>query len=65
MEIAAIIAIVVGLSGIAIIKLAGWFFDHKSGQAKSVGAAGVLFGFGLIVVGLVILSVVRIQHLFR
>jgi hypothetical protein len=62
-----LIAVLLGVTGagILLLKVGGWYFEHRSGSAKSVGAAGVLIGFAFLILAIAIIWVVRIQHLFR
>ena len=61
------IALLLSLTGggFLLLKLGGWYFEHKSGTAKSVGAAATLIGFALLISALAIIWIVRIRHLFR
>jgi hypothetical protein len=62
-----LIAVLLGLTGagIPLLRVGGWYFEHRSSSAKSVGAAGVLIGFAFLILAITIVWVVRIQHLFR
>jgi len=61
------LAILLGLtgSGVLLLKVGGWYFEHKSGSTKSMGAASVLVGAGLLILGLTIIWIERIRHLLR
>ena len=53
------------LFGWLLLKFGSWLFDRKAGKAKSIGAAGILIGFSFLVLALILIWVLRIQHLFR
>jgi hypothetical protein len=61
------LAVMLGLtgSGVLLLKVGGWYFEHRSGSTKSMGAAGVLVGVGLLILSLTIIWIERIQHLLR
>jgi len=61
------IALLLGLTGcgLLLLKIGGWYFEHSSGPAQSVGAAATLVGLSLLIVALAIIWVVRIRHLLR
>jgi hypothetical protein len=45
-----LIAVLLGVTGagILLLRVGGWYFEHRSGSAKSVGAAGVLVEFAFL-----------------
>jgi hypothetical protein len=59
------IAVLLSLTGcgLLLLKIGGWYFDHRSGNAKSVGAATILVGFVLLIATLVMIWIIRIHHL--
>jgi len=61
------VAALLGLTGlgVALLKVGGYYFEHKGGSTKSVGAAAALVGFAFLVVAIAIVWLVRIQHMFR
>jgi hypothetical protein len=61
------IALLLGLTGggLLLLKVGGWSFEHRSGTAKSAGAAATLIGFALLIAAVAIIWVVRIRHLLR
>ncbi|MGB7866105.1 MAG: hypothetical protein WCF74_22125 [Candidatus Sulfotelmatobacter sp.] len=52
-------------SGLLLLKVGDRYFRHKSGSAKSMGAASVLAGFALLILALAIIWIVRIHHFLR
>ena len=48
-----------------MLKIGGWYFEHRSGSAVSVGAAATLIGFTLLIDAFAIIWVVRIRHLLH
>jgi hypothetical protein len=61
------IALQLGLAGcgLLLLKIGGWYFEHRSGTTRSVGAAATLVGATLLIAALAIIWVVRIRHLLR
>jgi hypothetical protein len=61
------IALLLGLTGcgLLLLKIGGWYFDQRSGTARSVGAAATLIGLTLLIAALAIIWAVRIRHLLR
>jgi len=51
--------------GLLLLKIGGWYFEHRSGTSRSVGAAATLIGLTLLFAALAIIWVVRIRHLLR
>jgi hypothetical protein len=60
-------ALLLGLTGcgLLLLKIGGWYFEHRNGSAQSVGAAATLIGLTLLIAALAIIWVVRIRHLLR
>jgi len=52
-----LIAVLFGVTGagLLLLKVGGWYFEHRSGSAKSVGAAGVLIGFAFLILAIAII----------
>jgi hypothetical protein len=61
------LALLLGLTGrgLLLLKIGGWYFDHRSGTAQSAGAAATLIGLTLLIASLAIIWVVRIRHLLH
>ena len=61
------LALLLGLTGcgLLLLKIGGWYFEHRGGTARSVGAAATLIGLTLLLAALAIIWVVRIRHLLR
>jgi hypothetical protein len=61
------IALLLGLTGcgLLLLKIGGWYFEHRNGTDQSRGAAATLVGLSLLIVALAIIWVVRIRHLLR
>ena len=62
-----VVAILLGLTGCGwlLIKIGAWYFEHRQGAAKSLGAATVLTGVVFLITALAIIWILRILHLFR
>ncbi len=61
------LALLLGLTGcgLLLLKIGGWYFEHRSGTTRSVGAGANLIGLTLLIAALAITSVARIRHLLR
>jgi hypothetical protein len=51
--------------GLLLLKIGGWYFERRSRNARSVGAAATLIGLTLLIAALAIIWVVRIRHLLH
>lgn len=62
-----IVVVLVGLTGCGwlLLKIGGWYFEHRQGTVKSVGAATILIGFMFLIAALAIIWFFRIRHLVR
>jgi hypothetical protein len=49
-------------SGFLLVMIGGWYFEHRQGTAKSVGAAAMLIGSAFLIVFLGIYWFLRIRH---
>jgi|GEM_PF-5831794 len=61
------LALLLGLTGggLLLLKIGEWYFEHRSGTTRSVGAAATLVGLTLLFAAVATIWVDRIRHLLR